>query len=244
MQLDFLCGAVADEDAVFPADIADNRLVKLVAADLDRFAGDDVVQRNQRDIRCAAADVHDQIAVWHGNINIRSNGCRHGLFNQIGFACARLVGGVHNCALLNFGDGTGYANHHARANQHVPAGLGEKVPQHLQRHIIAADDAVAQRAYHINVLRRPPEHLLRFSADADDPLGHLVNRHDRGFLEDDSPPLYIYQYRCRTEVYCNIPTHRTSFRYIILQSYSLIIYYLAGKINHFCVYSCDKFAQG
>ena len=100
----------------------------------------------------------------------------------------------------------------------TPAGYfveDEKMPEHLQRHVIAADHAVAQRAHHIDVLRRPPEHLLRLAPDANDPIGHLVDRHDRGLFEDDPPPLYIYQYRCRTEVNRNIPTHRTSFRYII-----------------------------
>ena len=58
-------------------------------------------------------------------------------------------------------------------------------------------------------------HLLRLAPDADDPIGHLVDRHDRRLFEDDPPPFYIYQYRCRTEVNRNIPTHRTSFRYII-----------------------------
>ena len=89
------------------------------------------------------------------------------------------------------------------------------MPEHLQRHVIAADHAVAQGAHHIDVLRRPPEHLLRLAPDADDPIGHLVDRHDRRLFEDDPPPFYIYQYRCRTEVNRNIPTHRTSFRYII-----------------------------
>src|SRR3954447_7953578 len=59
LELDLLGGLRPDEQLVLALGVVDDRLVELVAADPDRLRDDDAAQRDDGDLRGAAADVHD-----------------------------------------------------------------------------------------------------------------------------------------------------------------------------------------
>ena len=80
---DLLRRALADERVVLAAHIFDDRLVELVARDLDRGGLDDAAERDDRDVGRAAADVSDQIAVRPADVETRADGRRHRLFDEV-----------------------------------------------------------------------------------------------------------------------------------------------------------------
>src|SRR6266508_6459192 len=57
----------ADQEMVPRAHLADDRLIQLIAADLDRFPDDDPAERENGDLGRAAADVHD-----HASLRLRN----------------------------------------------------------------------------------------------------------------------------------------------------------------------------
>ena len=92
--LDALGGAFADQQVVVAADIADDRLVHLVAADAHRSGIGQPAQREDRDFGRAAADIDDHRTDWLGHRHVGADSGRHRLQDQEDLARTGIGGGV------------------------------------------------------------------------------------------------------------------------------------------------------
>ncbi len=66
-----------------------------------------------------------------------------------------------------------------------PRNLAEEVAQHGFGHFVIGDDAVAQRAQHLDMFRVTPVHIARFLADGDDALFLDGERDHRRLLQNN-----------------------------------------------------------
>src|SRR5207237_9914032 len=80
--LDALGAAFADQEVMVAADIRDDRLVHLVAADPHRAGIDDAAEREDRDLGRAAADIDDHRAGRLGHGQAGADRRRHRLLDQ------------------------------------------------------------------------------------------------------------------------------------------------------------------
>ena len=76
--------------------------------------------------------------------------------------------------------------------------------QHFEGDIVLAYHSVTQGADCKNVLRRSPEHHLRFPADLKYFAGVRFKRHNRRLGKNDTLAADVNEHRSRAEVYANI----------------------------------------
>ena len=100
---DAFSGGFANQGAVVAADITDDRLIKTIAADADRVGVDDAVQRNNSDLRGAAANIQHHGTACFINGQAGANGSGHWLVNQIDLTRTRATGRLFDSASLNLG---------------------------------------------------------------------------------------------------------------------------------------------
>ena len=186
LELDLLGRLAADQQLVLLLDVADDRLVELVAADADRLAHDDAAQRDHGDLARAAADVDDHVAGGLGHRQAGADRGRHGLFDQLRPARAGRVGGLFDGALLDPGHARGHADHDPRVGPLVLVHLADEVAQHLLGDLEVGDDAVFERADGADRAGRAAEHALGFGADRVDFAGAVVDSDDGRLGEHDA----------------------------------------------------------
>ena len=87
--LDQLGGRLADQHAVVAADVVDDGLVELVAADAHAAGVHHAAQRDHADFGGAAADVDDHRAGRFGNRQVRADRGGHRLLDQVHLRRAR-----------------------------------------------------------------------------------------------------------------------------------------------------------
>ena len=203
--LEFLGRALADEDVVLAAHVAHDRLVKGVAGGLDRLALDHAAERHDRDLRRAAADVDDQMAVRLRKISARTGRRRHGGLDQIHLARAGLDDGIDDVALLHAGHAARHSDKHARLEEAERRHAREQLLEHERRHVIVRDDARADRMDGHDVRRCAAEHLLRVLTDLEHAAGVLVDRHDGRLTQHDALAAHEHADVGRAEVDGNVP---------------------------------------
>ena len=113
--LDLLGGGLADQHAVVAADVVDDRLVELVAADPDRGRIDDAAQGDHAHFRGAAADVDHHGAGGFRDRQAGADGRGHGLLDQLDLAGAGAEGRLADRPALDLGRAAGHADDDARA---------------------------------------------------------------------------------------------------------------------------------
>ena len=175
---DLLRRALTDERVVLAAHIFDDRLVELVARDLDRGGLDDAAERDDRDVGRAAADVSDQIAVRPADVETRADGRRDRLLDEEHALRTGLRAGVDDRTLLDLGDDRGHADDDVRLEQAEALYLADELLDHQLGHLVVRNDALAQRTDGDDVVRRAAEGLLRLRADRHELSRHLVHRDD------------------------------------------------------------------
>src|SRR5581483_10380023 len=173
LDLDALGGGFADEHVVLTADVRDDRLVELVAADAHRLGVDDAAERDDRDFGRTAADVEDHRAARLGD---RDAGAHRGgdrLFDHVDLARAGVLDRLADGASLDLGRAVGDADDHAghRLQHAALLHLADEVLQHLLGDGEVGDDAVTQRADAGDVVRRAAEHALGVEPHRFDFLG-------------------------------------------------------------------------
>jgi hypothetical protein len=115
--LDGLGGGLADQHAVVAADVVDDGLVELVAADADRALVDHAAQRDHADLGGAAADVDDHRAGGLGHRQAGADRGGHRFLDQVHLGGAGAQGGVADGAALHLGGAAGHADDDARAGR-------------------------------------------------------------------------------------------------------------------------------
>src|SRR5690606_27462439 len=166
--LDEFGGGLADEHAVIPADIVDDGLVELVAADPYRALVHHAAQRDHGHFGRAAADVdhHRAAGVRHGQPS--ADGRRHGFFDQVHVRGARAQRGFADGPALDLGGAAGYAHDDARAGRQNVARVdhADELLEHLLGHREVGDDAVFHGPDGFDVAGHAAQHLLGLVANS------------------------------------------------------------------------------
>ena len=201
---DLLRRALTDERVVLAAHIFDDRLVELVARNLDRGGLDDAAERDDRDVGRAAADVNDQIAVRPADVETRADGRRNRLLDEEHALRTGLRAGVDDRTFLDLGDDRGHADDDVRLEQAEALYLADELLDHQLGHLVVRNDALAQRTDGDDVVRRAAEGLLRLRADRHELSRHLVHRDDGRLVEHDALALHINENGRRAEINADV----------------------------------------
>src|SRR5476651_1412111 len=205
--LDALGRTLADQQVMVAADVGDDRLVHLVAANTHGAWIHDAAQRQDRDFRRAAADVDHHRARGLGDRQAGADRGSHRLLDQPDLAGAGALGRFLNGAALDGGGAGGHADHDLRMGEGAAiVHLRDEVLDHRLGYFEVGDDAVAQRADRLDVARGTTQHHLGFFADREDLALPALRRerHDRGFVQDDAATLDVDQRVRRAQVDAHI----------------------------------------
>ena len=186
LELDLLGGLLADQQLVLGLDVADDRLVHLVAADAEGLGDDDAAEADHGHFGRAAADVDDHVPGGLGDREARADRGGHRLLDQVGLARAGAECRLLDRALLDAGDAGGHADDHARVREPVLVDLLDEVPEHLLGDVEVGDHAVLERADGRDRAGGAPEHPLGLDAHGVHLAGALVDR-DHGRLGEHDP---------------------------------------------------------
>ena len=201
--LDALGRALTDQEVMVAADVGDDRLVHLVAADAHGARIDDAAQRQHGHLGGATADVDDHGTRGLGHRQARADCRRHRLLDQPDLAGAGALGRFLDGAALDGGGAGGHADHDLRMGEAAAiVHLRDEVLDHRLGNFEVGDDAVAQRADRLDVAGGTTQHHLGLFADRENlPLAALRGEgHDGRFVENDAPTLHVDQRIGRTEV--------------------------------------------
>ena len=146
---------LSDDSAVVSADVADYGLVESIPADPNRLRVDNAVERDDRHLRGAAADVEHHRAARVTHRESGPNRSRHRLFDQEHFACSGARCGFPDCASLDLRRPARHAHQYtrARAQEPVLVRLVNEVLQHPLGDGEVCNDAVLQRPNGLDVSR-------------------------------------------------------------------------------------------
>src|SRR4051794_7072305 len=191
LELHLLGGLLADEQLVLALDVADDRLVELVAADADGLRDDDAAEGDHGDLARAAADVdhHGARGLADGQPGPDRGG--HRLLDEVGLAGAGGEAGLLDGPFLDTGDAGGHADDDARVRPAVLVHLLDEVAEHLLRHLEVGDHPVLERPDGGDRARRAAEHPLRLDPDGVDLAAALVHGDDRRLRQHDPPPAHV-----------------------------------------------------
>src|SRR5207247_658498 len=144
---------------------------------------DDAGERDDGDVRGAAADIDDHVAAGLGDGEAGADGGDHGLLDEVDFAGLGAISGVHDGALFDLGDLAGNADDDARMDQHFAAvRLLNEVVQHALGDFEIGDDTVLHGLDGDDVAGGAAEHLFGFFADGFHLAGSFVDGDDGGFV--------------------------------------------------------------
>ena len=196
--LDAFGRGFADEHVVLPTHVGNDGLVELVAADAHRLGVDDAVQRNDRDFRSTAADVHHHRAARLGNRDARTECGGDRFLDHEHLACTGVLDRLADRAAFDLGRAIRHADHDAGHRPHHATflHLADEVLEHLFRDRVIRDHAVAQRADRRDIGRRAAEHALGIDADGLDLLAAArveADGDDRRLVEYDALVTHIDQ---------------------------------------------------
>src|SRR5690606_12206523 len=179
--LDPLRRAFADEQVMIAADIGDDRLIHLVAADADAFRIDNATEREDSNFRRAAADIDDHRARRLGYGETGADCSGHRLIDQDRLAGAGILGGFLDGFTLDRRGAGGNADDDQRPREAAAAvHLVNEVADHLLGDLEIGDDPVAERPDRFDIPGRAAEHHFRFIAHRKNLLLALAveDRHD------------------------------------------------------------------
>src|SRR5690606_29837596 len=183
--------ALADEQLVLAAHVADDGLVELVAADAQAVGDNLVAQRNDRNIRRAPANVHDQMAARLRYVDTRPDGRGHGLGDEDDLLGARFLARLDDGPLLDAGDARRHA-HGDLGTENGPAAadFADEMFQHELGHGVVGDNAVFQRPNRDDAVGGTPDHAPGLFAHRQQPVGFLRHGDDRRLAENDALPAH------------------------------------------------------
>src|SRR5690242_14731379 len=143
--LDVLGAALAEQQGVLGADVADHGLVDLVAADPHGAGVDDAAEADHGDVGGAAADVDDHAGGGVVDRQVGPDRSSHRLLDDVDPPGAGADRRVLQGPALDAGDLAGHADDDARPDQPRGPHLVDEVAQHPLGDVGVGDDPVPQR---------------------------------------------------------------------------------------------------
>ena len=128
---------------------------------------------------------------------------RHRLGHHQHLLGAGGLGRIAHGAALHLGDARRHADDDLRLHPEdvlVDDRL-EEVPQHLLGDVEVGDHAVLERPHREDAVGRAAQHPLGLESDALDLAGGLLDRHDRGLVQDDALALHVDEGVGRAEIH-------------------------------------------
>ena len=147
------------------------------------------------------------MAVGLGNVDARTDGCRHGLFNEIHLPGAGLNAGIDDSTLFHLGNAGGDTDDNPGLEEGHACHLVDELPQHPLRHVIVGNNTLPQGTDSHDVAGGTAQHSLGLGAHLEQLASILIQSHHRGLVEDNALALYIYQNRCGTQIDTDILRH-------------------------------------
>ena len=172
-------------------DVLQDRLVHLVARDPHRRAEDDAGERDHRDLRGAAADIHDQIAAGLLDRQPGADRGRDRLFHEVHLTRAGVPRRITYRPSLDLSDPGRYSDHDLRLDHSTepPLRPRDEVAQHLLGHLEVRDDPVLQRLDDADLRGGAADHRLRLVPHGEDRVVVLVIDTIEGSLTTMPSPL-------------------------------------------------------
>ena len=191
--LDVLRRPLADQQIELASTVRDDVLVELVAADAQAPRDHDAAQADDRDLRGAAADVHDEAARGLADGQPGADRGGHRLLDEARPARTRVERGVPDGALLHLGDARRDAQQHPGPwdEAHAVVHLLHEVLDHLLGDVEVADDAVPQRADRDDAGGRAADHALGLGAHLEHLAGAGIDGDHGGLADDDAPATHV-----------------------------------------------------
>jgi hypothetical protein len=166
-----------------------NSVIHVVASGAGRLAEDDARERDDRDLRRAAADVDDEMPARLLDGEAGADRGRHRLLHEVDRLRPRLHRRLAHGPSLHLRGARAHTDDDARPEEAV-AGLNarDELLQHRLRDLEVRDDAVAQRSHHLDVGRGTAQHRPGLLPDGDDRMPDPVEGDDGGLGDDDALP--------------------------------------------------------
>ena len=205
LDLDLLGGALTDEQVVLALNESNDGLIEHITSHAHTAGSYDTAQRDDCDLRRAAADIHDHAAGGLADGQACTDGSSHGLFNDRHLTGTGLQGSLAHCAALHLGNTGGDADDHPGTGEHaIAAGLFEEVLQHICGDVEISDDAVLQGTHRHDTAGGTADDSLCLATHAAHLVGLGVHRHDRGLTHDDALALHVDQSIGSTQINANV----------------------------------------
>ena len=184
--LDLLRGALADQEIVLAAQVADDGVVEIVAAQRNAGAEGDLVHGKDRDVRRAGAHVHDHAAVGLVKAHADAQGCGQGALQDLRPPHARVEHDGDQGALLDFVHAGGHRHHGPRAGEDMAAnGVGDQVGDKGFHEVVVRDGALPEGPHRLNVPGCPADEPVSVAAHGQNAVQIAIHRHNRRFAEDN-----------------------------------------------------------
>ena len=178
------------------ADIRNDGVVHLVAADPDRTGVNNAAERDHGYFGSTAADIDHHAAGRFGYRQTGTDRRSHRFFNQTDFDGARRFGRFLNSASFHRrGAGRNADDNHRRGKRTAVVHFTDKIFDHFFRDFKIGNNAVAQRTDRLDVAGGASQHLFCFVADRQNLFfaADFFNRHDRRLVQHNPLPFDIYQ---------------------------------------------------
>ena len=202
---DFFSRTLTNHDVEILLYISSNVFIKLIAGNAQGFAGNDTAQRNHRNIRSTATDIHHHGATRLNDIETCAQSCCQRFFNQLRMAGTCLLGSFLYSPLFHHRAARRNTNHNPRTEHKTAAhNLFNEMAQHALRNIIICNNTFAQRTNSYNITRRTANHLPCLFTDSQHPVRIPVNGHHRRLTQNNALAFHIYQHICSAQVNTNI----------------------------------------
>src|SRR5690606_1559228 len=205
LALDALGRPVPDEQVVVSLEVLNDGVVQLVAAHANRLVDHDARERDDGDLRRAAADIDDHVADGLLYIQPDADCRRHGFIDEIDLPRTGMLCRVTDGTLFHLGDAARHADDHI-ANGGHPAllDLPDEPADELLGHLEIRDDAMLQGTNRFDLLVRALVHLLGFIADSERFSAVSVQGNNAWLVEHDTPPLDVDQRVGCPEIDCDV----------------------------------------
>ena len=188
LNFDALGHTFRNRDVVLAAHVLANVGREVVTGHLNGVVRNDTAHRDNGNLRGSAADVHDHVAFRGIYVETDTDGCGHGLINEINVATAGVFGAVAHGTELNFGGAGGHSDHHSYAgSEEMSAGSHhiDEAAHHLLASVEVGDHTILQRTDHADLFARLFIHEFGAFADGDGFVRARIEGNDRRFVDGD-----------------------------------------------------------
>ena len=183
------------------AQIADDGVVKVIAADGHAAGYHHLAHGQDGNVRHTRAHVHNHAAVGLFKLDAHPQRGGDGPVQQLGAAHARVEHDADDGALLNLVHAGGDGHHGTGAGEQAAAHhIADKVAQHGAGQLKIRHGALAQGTHRHHVARRAADHAVSVAANGQDLPGIPLNGHHRRLPEHNALALHVDQHIGRAQI--------------------------------------------